>query len=325
MRIYAFVFLGVSSLATPVARAGDPAYTLVDLGARTAAYAINDRNEIAGMTSDENAAVWSNGVWHEYAFQKTSAVGRAIGIDEQGDLVGAEDPTAHVEDAVWLPKGKSKARQIPVSNKSISEGSRVGVSADGKTVVGTDHDLLCFEWHPGDAETTGLGIPDGFVTCQASDVDSAGDIVGGLSDWGDSSAAFVYRDGMFNLVDVRTDTSTTLSAINEFGHAAGRIDSMGATYWDGTTLSLIPQQGALHMLGSFAIDAADDIVGYGKNGSGYADLLYSGGTLIDLATKIKAAKGWKFGLGAQGINDAGYIVGIGTFEGEQHGYLLIPN
>ena len=51
--------------------------------------------------------------------------------------------------------------------------------------------------------------------------------------------------------------------------------------------------------------------------------LHSGGTMLDLNDLIDPASGWLLSS-ASDINEAGWIVGTGYIDGEEHGFLLIP-
>ena len=51
--------------------------------------------------------------------------------------------------------------------------------------------------------------------------------------------------------------------------------------------------------------------------------MYSGGKMKDLNSMIPAGLGWAL-TEANGINASGQIVGMGTINGVEHGYLLTP-
>jgi probable HAF family extracellular repeat protein len=77
-----------------------------------------------------------------------------------------------------------------------------------------------------------------------------------------------------------------------------------------------------------AINSSGQIVGYSQalaNGSvrNHA-FVYSDGTMLDLNNLLEDAPGWTLLSTASGINDAGQIIGLGTYNGVTHGYLLTP-
>jgi probable HAF family extracellular repeat protein len=69
------------------------------------------------------------------------------------------------------------------------------------------------------------------------------------------------------------------------------------------------------MLGA-ALNNHDQAVGNG--------LLYSNGSIQALLSLLPANSGWS-NLNATGINDAGQIVGQGTYDGQQVAFLMTPD
>jgi probable HAF family extracellular repeat protein len=55
----------------------------------------------------------------------------------------------------------------------------------------------------------------------------------------------------------------------------------------------------------------------------YHAFVISAGKMVDLNTLIPAKSGWVLQT-ATGINDAGQIVGYGTFKKQTRGFLLTP-
>jgi uncharacterized membrane protein len=80
-----------------------------------------------------------------------------------------------------------------------------------------------------------------------------------------------------------------------------------------TYLSALP--GGSGMVGA-ALNNHDQVVGNG--------LLYSNGSILALLSLLPANSGWS-NLNATGINDAGQIVGQGTYDGQQVAFLMTPD
>ena len=55
----------------------------------------------------------------------------------------------------------------------------------------------------------------------------------------------------------------------------------------------------------------------------YHAFVYEGGSMTDLNSLIPAGSGWVL-RSATGVNDAGEIVGYGTYQGQLSGFLLTP-
>src|SRR5215471_14629400 len=75
---------------------------------------------------------------------------------------------------------------------------------------------------------------------------------------------------------------------------------------------------------AWGIDTFGQVIGEAVNTDG-ADhaFLYSGSVMYDLNDLIPAGSGWELNV-ANGINDAGQIVGNGADSGAQHAFLLTP-
>ena len=74
----------------------------------------------------------------------------------------------------------------------------------------------------------------------------------------------------------------------------------------------------------YAINRSGVVVGDIKVdfGGQYA-FIYTNGRMTDLNTLLPSDSGWQL-TGASGINDSGWIVGAGSYNGQQHAYLLKP-
>jgi probable HAF family extracellular repeat protein len=72
------------------------------------------------------------------------------------------------------------------------------------------------------------------------------------------------------------------------------------------------------------INNIGQVVGYaGSYSQGYRAFIWDSGSLIDLNELIPSNSGWVINC-ANAINDAGQIVGYGTYGGQQRAFLLNP-
>jgi probable HAF family extracellular repeat protein len=124
--------------------------------------------------------------------------------------------------------------------------------------------------------------------------------------------------------------SATAGAINRNGVVAG--GSMLAN--DAATHAFTkPVGGQMKDLGTLgggvsyahAINASGQTVGSSSvAGAGQKRaFLHDGNVMHDLATLVSNPQGWVF-VEAKGINDQGWIVGSGTYNGQTRGFVLIP-
>jgi probable HAF family extracellular repeat protein len=76
---------------------------------------------------------------------------------------------------------------------------------------------------------------------------------------------------------------------------------------------------------ALGINGSGQVVGYGEIGNGETHaFLWSDGTgMTDLNSQIDPAAGWEL-MRADGINEAGQIVGLGSHNGVLRSFLLTP-
>jgi probable HAF family extracellular repeat protein len=79
--------------------------------------------------------------------------------------------------------------------------------------------------------------------------------------------------------------------------------------------------GPLFTSWGLSINDSGVVVGYSDYQDTYHAFVYSGGKMKDLNKLIAAGSGWVLEQ-AFGINNAGQIVGTGTHNGQEHGFLL---
>ena len=99
--------------------------------------------------------------------------------------------------------------------------------------------------------------------------------------------------------------------------------SYHAFLYDGSSMQDLGTLGGNFSAG-VAISSLAQVVGdsYTSSGALHA-FLFDGSSIIDLNDLIPADSGWVL-MYASGINDSGQIIGIGTFFGEDRGFLLTP-
>jgi probable HAF family extracellular repeat protein len=159
-------------------------------------------------------------------------------------------------------------------------------------------------------------------------INNAGQVVG--YELGVHQRAFLYSGGTVQDLGALDGGQSSAFAINAKGHVTGMssngasVDKNVAFFYDGT----------MHSLGNLggtgrgeAINSSDVVVGESEltiNSNPIHAFIYSNGPMQDLNNLIPAGSGWTLEY-ALGINDAGQIVGRGTYQGQpDQAYLLTP-
>ena len=116
--------------------------------------------------------------------------------------------------------------------------------------------------------------------------------------------------------------------INNYGQVTGQADTNDgypsqAFLYDGIQMHDLGTLSGLRSSGE-GLNNSGQVVGYAETERErlYA-FLYTGGRMVDLNTFLPEGSGWQL-TSASDINDAGWITGSGTINGETHAYLLRP-
>jgi probable HAF family extracellular repeat protein len=310
--------------------AGAASYTLVDLGPHKYPSAINDRSEVAATASDDRALRWRNGHWRPL-YDRLS---RASAINRQGDVVG----DIGANPMLWYHGRPGQMLPLPGGSHF---GLGYGIN-NSRSVVGlfeaNDGTIHCFQWTK-QGGSVDLGFMAGGDFCQPFGINNAGQITGEASiTIGGAERlphAFIYSGGAFQDLGILRggDRSQGLS-INRFGDVAGRasvppLDGMHfhATAWiDGRIVDLDPHGKYVDSVAT-GINTGGELVGTVRLDSGEqraVRFLYRAPHGVLLQNEVLNLDGWKLEQ-AEGINEMGDIVGVGTApDGLPHGFLLRP-
>lgn len=139
---------------------------------------------------------------------------------------------------------------------------------------------------------------------------------------------FLFRDGVMQDLGSLGGFSGHAYALNDVGKVVGwsmmiPYNISHAFLWSEGRMVDLGTLGGVYSA-AFGINNAGLIVGTSTRENGdMAAFLWNGIKLVDLNTRIPAESGWYL-RSASGINDDGRIVGVGTYQGEQHAYRLTP-
>ncbi len=124
-------------------------------------------------------------------------------------------------------------------------------------------------------------------------------------------------------------SSSAATGINSLGHIVGFADRFGSVRAVFLKADNTWQELGLLFGGTTAranaINTSDMIVGQADSGAGSRAFLTdaTSGVIVDLNTRIDPSSGWTL-TSATGINDQGFITGVGQINGQDRAFLLTP-
>jgi probable HAF family extracellular repeat protein len=310
-------------------------YKITDLGDLpggnfSQAQAINASGQVSGMAGDSSG----NGVVFLYSSGKMVDLGslgggKAIGngINKSAQIAGYSTNVAGWYRAFVTVDGKL------VDIGDLGGGSSMASSLnDSGQVVGASYLANGGGAHPflysngKMMDLGGLGGQQSWST--ANGINNSGVVVG--SSWkGDQFLGFVWKKGKMKALGTLGGSGSQAYAINNTGQITGAAyTTNSALHAFITTGGKLKDLGVISGSGSwgFAINDSGIVVGqstYGQGGN-YHAFVYNGRKMVDLNKLIPANSGWELYV-ANGVNDAGRIVGYGTRNGTTlQAFLLTP-
>lgn len=312
-------------------------YTVTDLGAPSGddysvTRGVNATGQIAGaIGSDRNntsdVAFYSAGEWTSLGtLGGTSGIGN--GINASAQVAGystSSDGAYHA----FLTIGGALTN---IGDLGGGSATAYGLNDAGQVVgsaVTTDGSNHPFLYSNGEMTDLGtLGSPNGnswWNSAQA--VNEFGVVVGTSYTASGGFRGFVWKNGSMTAVGTLGGLYSETYAINN------KEQTTGIAYTKTSAHAYLGSGAKMTDLGSltgpegtswgFGINNSGVVVGYSDFQSGYHAFVYSGGKMKDLNKLIAAGSGWVLQQ-AFAINDAGQIVGTGTINGKEHGFLLTP-
>lgn len=329
----------VSAAALTVARPASaaPLYSatlLNQLGTMSTLYGSSpDRTSIAGGKLDASArmqaAIYSGGNVQTLGPSPGFTRSEGRDINASGQSVGILTNVAagyDFTDRAFLHSGGAFTQLPTLSGTGYTHAYGIN---DAGTIVGMSA-FKPFTYTPGSNALTQLPNPAGADgNGAAMSINEAGDIVGRVGVAGERRPA-IWSGGSGNLLSLPTGaTAGEALQITDDDIILGLSSYTGSTR--ATRFSETGPAIDLGTLGGFYSEPTDanasgQIVGWSYlAGPGFPQsaFLYENGQMYNLNTLLAPGSGWVLHR-AHSINDAGEILGIGTFNGTRSGFLLSP-
>ncbi len=315
--LWAVVVLSMVT-AEPSARA-DGIYTITGLGtlpsqSSSVATSINNSGQVVGISYNSSDGAFTQvltGSAEPPRFTQTGSGAQSF-LFSNGQI-------SQISPTGGLAMSINDSGQVvggPYSSIN-SVGTYVGGSASGvQNNYGLDNQLIS-----GGATTT--------LNLAPYAINSSGQIAGFVvvdAHGGSDFHPAIFQNGqitdLFSKVSSGQYVDSRAIAINQQGDALITVQPFGGAGQSvlyhastGTVTNLTDLSGGSAMVAA-ALNNSDQAVGNG--------FLFSNGTIQTLASLLSPSSGWS-NLNATGINDAGQIVGQGTFNGQLEAFEMTPN
>ncbi|HWB54946.1 MAG TPA: hypothetical protein VG722_12160 [Tepidisphaeraceae bacterium] len=326
----ATIFLFAAGVASHSARAAQE-YSIQNLG-DFVPLGINDSSQIAGVLENgiASAVTWTAGV--TTLIPSTLPQSSGASINNAGEIVGGTlDAQSNEEGFIWNSTTGFVSPISPPEQSFFGTVNNLG-QIGGFYANPTESGMTAAIWNP-DGTVTSLPALPGADNNTVVDLNDLGQAVGTSSPSSTGLPhAVLWQNG--NAIDLTPNSpDSTANAINNEGQIVGTYDipeNGTAPYiWDTTHgLTNLPNVSASTLTDPADINDQGQIVGDitvivpGGSYVGFASL-WENGMLYDLNDLIPVHSGWDLQY-TFAINNSGQIVGTGTYNDQQEGFLLTP-
>ena len=331
--LFTFVCVATATLCAQTS------YSVTDLGTintngYSVAKGVNATAQVtgaAGANSSNSSEVFlysDGGMTSLGTLGGTSGIGNAINVS--GQIAGYSQNASGTYRA-FLTTGETL---IDIGDLGGGSAVAYGINDHGQVVgsaVTADGENHPFLYSAGKMKDLGtLGSHNTSWWNSAQDVNNNGVVAGTSYDAHGNFFGFVWQNGKMTKMGTLGGLWSQAYAINNKGQVAGlAYTKSGLAHGFIANCATCPLKdlgtfaGSTSTVWAFGINDSGLVVGQSTFESTYHAFVYSGGKIKDLNTMIPAKSGWVL-IEGDSINAAGQIVGMGTLNGQEHGYLLTP-
>jgi len=336
---YFFIFFAIFFCVSDTAYTLDKykIYDLKTLGMTSNAWAINDAGQAVG------SSLASDTIYHGFIWYKESGIqdlgiftgdSGALSINNKRRVVGYSTTAEGYHAFLWAEStGLMDLGTLGGSTSIARDINDAGyIVGESKTSANKNHAFAVFDYLQAMVD---IGVLPGHTKSYAMSVNNNNYVVGySEPDCDTLRRAFIWhRD--HGITDITPDGWTRMDAmaINDLNQVTGSSRSPSSQYnhayiWDQTSgMRDIGTLGGNISIG-YAINNKGVIVGAsntsGSSSSTVRAFIWSQDEgMRDLNDLLPANSGWVL-LEAHSINESGQIVGLGTYNGVQKGFMLMP-
>ena len=313
---------------------GAATYTVTDISPG-GYFRINDNGQVVGdMMGGSTASLWEGGIVTDLGGLPGYAWCAAEGLSLSGQYMAGYVLNVDYGDGVgllWDNGVKSQLNPLPGDAGcivlNVNDSGRV---AGCSSTTGTSDDQHPAYWQDGIA----YALPTlGGEYGSALDINNSGVMVGDSMRADGRDVPCMWIDGWAIDLGILSGYNSGWSrAINESGNAAINFSSpqpgmprYTAALWDEGVITPIHAIGTRPSTYSYDVNELDQVVGMlcVNSSTDLHAMLWDDGVTYDLNALIPADSGWELQV-ARSINDRGWIVGQGTYNGETRRFLLTP-